>query len=112
MIVLQNEAPSELSDPEDDILPPPMGPISGHSPLYDTSSTPKSQLTTSTASKERGFRPGPAGAPSVDSAVESWEGSIADTQRTKSSVGKRSNVAVLLLSCSNQLFVARDNFNK
>ena len=85
----QNEAPSELSDPEDDILPPPMGPISNHTQFLDSTPKPQlSSLSTPAPVSDRGFRPGPAGAPSVDSAVESWEGSSAEIQRTKSSVGR------------------------
>ena len=68
-----------------------MGPISDHAQFLDSASTPKPHLPTMTTpapTKDRGFRPGPAGAPSVDSAVESWEGSSAETQRTRSSIGK------------------------
>jgi len=70
-----------------------MGPISDHPQLLDTANTQKlhaamAMLTTPAPAKDRGFRQGPAGAPSVDSAVESWDGSSAETQRTRSSIGE------------------------
>nr|CAB3250893.1 glutamate receptor-interacting protein 2 [Phallusia mammillata] len=77
---IRNDPISELSDPEDDILPPPMGPLPEHSP------SDKEQRNGSLP-KERGVRPGPAGAPSIDSAVESWVDSSADMQHTRSSTG-------------------------
>ena len=102
----QNEAASELSDPEDDILPPPMGPISDRARFIDSTSTPKPQAPSPHDQgpvKDRGYRPGPAGAASVDSAVESWEGSSAETQRSRSSAGECC-VAGSLLVCFLPLF--------
>jgi len=61
-----------------------MGPLPDH--VTTSRNTP--DLRPSAAWKDRGVRPGPAGAPSIDSAVESWEDSSADTQRTRSSAGR------------------------
>ncbi|CAK8698462.1 unnamed protein product [Clavelina lepadiformis] len=88
--ILKNDTISEFSDPEDDILPPRMGPLSDHSPFSDPTSTPKQSTPTGLPpvfTKDRGVRPGPAGAPSVDSAVESWEDSSAELYGTRSSAG-------------------------
>uniref|UniRef100_H2ZEM0 PDZ domain-containing protein n=1 Tax=Ciona savignyi TaxID=51511 RepID=H2ZEM0_CIOSA len=78
IVTSQSEPITELSDPEDDILPPPMGPLPNHTPT-DPPSDPLHRL------KGRGVRPGPAGAASVDSAVDSWGDS--DAYRTRSSTG-------------------------
>ncbi|XP_076804617.1 glutamate receptor-interacting protein 2-like isoform X2 [Clavelina lepadiformis] len=86
--ILKNDTISEFSDPEDDILPPRMGPLSDHSPFSDPTSSPKQSTPTGLPpvfTKDRGVRPGPAGAPSVDSAVESWEDSSAELYGTRSS---------------------------
>uniref|UniRef100_H2ZEM2 PDZ domain-containing protein n=1 Tax=Ciona savignyi TaxID=51511 RepID=H2ZEM2_CIOSA len=80
IVTSQSEPITELSDPEDDILPPPMGPLPNHTPT-DPPSDPLHRL------KGRGVRPGPAGAASVDSAVDSWGDS--DAYRTRSSTGGR-----------------------
>nr|XP_009859030.2 glutamate receptor-interacting protein 2 isoform X2 [Ciona intestinalis] len=81
-----NEPITELSDPEDDILPPPMGPLPDHTPT-DRTSTPKTPSEPpEPLLKGRGVRPGPAGAASVDSAVDSW-GDGSDAYRTRSSTG-------------------------
>ena len=75
-----------------------MGPIADLTP-FDPNTNSKPNLLTAPG-KERGFRPGPAGAPSVDSAVESWEESSAGTHRTRSSVGERMLTCDCVILCS------------
>lgn len=68
-----------------------MGPLSDHSRFVEPSSSLKNLISNQYSqplAKDRGYRPGPAGAASVDSAVESWEESGSDTHRTRSSAGK------------------------
>lgn len=83
---------NDFSDVEDDTLPPPMAPLNGErapTPAPE-SLVPPTPLTPNSPRlhKDRGdVRHVPAGAPSVDSAVESWESSSAEATGPRSSTG-------------------------